>query len=51
MKTPSQRKAAQRERDRAAGLVEVLVKIPADRKTDLLAFVATLSHATKPPAY
>ncbi len=29
MKTPAQRKAEQRARDRAAGLVEILVKVPA----------------------
>lgn len=33
--TPAQRKAAQRTRDREAGLIEVLVKVRADRVDEL----------------
>jgi hypothetical protein len=39
MKQPKDRKAAQRQRDRAAGLIEVTVKIPATKKQQLLEFV------------
>lgn len=34
-KTPAERKAEQRQRDRDAGLVEILVKVRADRVDEL----------------
>lgn len=41
-KTPAERKAEQRQRDRNAGLVEILVKVRADRVDELRKVELTL---------
>lgn len=46
MMTPSQRKAAQRLRDKSQGWVEILVRVPASKVDIVKAFVASLP----PPA-
>jgi len=46
MMTASQRKAAQRNRDKSQGWTEILVRVPADKVDAVKAFVASLP----PPA-
>jgi hypothetical protein len=45
--TPNERKAAERQRRRDAGLVPIEVWVPASRKAELVAAIAAL---IKPPA-
>lgn len=47
MKSPAQRKADQRQRDKDAGLVHVTVKVPVARKKDLLEFARQLNSGDK----
>ena len=46
--TPAQRKAVQRRRDRAAGWVEVTVKVDLMRVDEVRAFVASLPPPSPP---
>lgn len=46
--TPTERKRAQRKRDRLAGWNEVTLKVPADRIEELRAFVASLPPPPPP---
>lgn len=46
--TPARRKSLQRQRDRAAGWVEINVKVAADRVGEVRAFVASLAPPEAP---
>ena len=47
--TPAERKRQQRQRDRAAGLVEVLVKVPRDRSREIRAIADQMRQSDAPP--
>lgn len=46
--TPAQRKAAQRQRDRALGWAEVVVRVDASRADEVRAFAASLPPPPEP---
>ena len=47
--TPAERKRQQRQRDRAAGLVEVLVKVPRDRSQEIRAIADQMRQSDAAP--
>ena len=47
--TAAERKRQQRQRDRAAGLVEVLVKVPRDRSQEIRAIADQMRQSDAPP--
>jgi hypothetical protein len=47
--TPAERKRQQRQRDRAAGLVEVLVKVPRECVPQLRAIADNMRQTDAPP--
>ena len=47
--TPAERKRQQRQRDRAAGLVEVLVKVPRGRSQEIRAIADQMRQSDAPP--
>ncbi len=47
-KTPAERKAAQRARDKSAGFVEVLVKVRANRVDELRLYEKRLQNKKRP---